>query len=150
VARGRYPRGGYGAVKEFRLVVPGVFIGLNQYIQVERGRAGRYRANQIKQEETDRVAWEALATGVPEQPLFTNPCHITIHWFSRDRRRDVDNIRFACKFILDGLVSSQVLPNDSQRYIASISDVFLVDRDNPRVVIRVEEISPDGATCKAL
>ncbi len=53
------------------------------------------------------------------------------------------NIRFALKFILDGLVEAGVLPNDSWRYVGDISDSYVVDRRHPRVVVTLTDSEED-------
>ena len=56
-------------------------------------------------------------------------------------RRDVDNIAFAHKFILDGLVSAGVLEGDSRKYVIGLQDEFPEpDPDNPRVEITITEV----------
>ena len=41
------------------------------------------------------------------------------------------------KFILDALVHAGVIPNDSQKYIVSIIHRFRVDKQNPRVEVKI-------------
>jgi len=40
--------------------------------------------------------------------------------------------------VLDGLVKAGIIPDDSPKYIHSFEDVFVLDRDNPRIVIDLE------------
>ena len=54
-------------------------------------------------------------------------------------RRDIDNVRFAAKFVLDALVETGVIPNDTQRYVRSISDRFMVNPKEPRIIVEMEE-----------
>ena len=65
------------------------------------------------------------------------PVVVEFDWFSRDRRRDPDNLRIGSKFVLDGFVEAGVLPDDSQRWIVGFQDRFHVDKDLPRVVVRL-------------
>lgn len=54
-------------------------------------------------------------------------------------KRDPDNLRgVATKYVLDGLVKAGIIPDDSPKYIHSFEDVFVLDRDNPRIVIDLE------------
>lgn len=67
--------------------------------------------------------------------------HIT--WYSKDKRKDPDNIASGIKFLLDGLVEAGVLPNDGWKEIRSISHSFHIDKANPRVEVEIFEVK-DG------
>lgn len=114
------------------LIIRGRFPSLNEYIDAERGI--RYKAAAMKREYTDRVSEAAIAQ---DMPTFKQPVFVVIDWFERDKRRDPDNIRFAAKFILDGLVRAGVIINDNQRWILGIEDRYFVDRDKPRVQVTI-------------
>ena len=60
---------------------------------------------------TDLVAWQ-----VKGKPPITEPCTITFYW-GISSKHDPDNIRFAAKYVLDGMIKGGVLPNDSQGWI---------------------------------
>ena len=99
-----------------RLTIPGRFPSLNEYVSAER--ADRRFGASMKRKETKRVA--------DAEP---------------NMRRDVDNIAFAHKFILDGLVSAGVLKGDSRKYVIGLQDEFTQpDPDNPRVEITIMEV----------
>lgn len=106
----------------------GRFPSLNEYIDAERGI--RYKAAAIKRKYTDLVAEAAC-----NMPAFLDPVYVTFDWYERDHRRDPDNIRFAAKFILDGLVKAGVIKNDTQRWICGLEDRYHVDAQRPRVVV---------------
>lgn len=81
----------------------------------------------------------ALNTG-ELQPI-SEPCTIRIDWHEKSKRRDVDNIQSAQKFILDALVQCGVLQNDSRKYVKQIYH-RIVDSDENKVSVT---ISSDGA-----
>ena len=54
------------------------------------------------------------------------------------RRRDLDNVAFAKKFIQDSLVHAGVLVNDGWNQIEGFTDDFAVDPKNPRVEVTIE------------
>ena len=83
------------------------------------------------------LAWEALAQNVTQ---VTDPAYIAFEWFTKDRRVDPDNVRFAAKYILDGLTKARVLPDDSMRWIRGFKDYFAVDKENPRVQVTLSEV----------
>ncbi|TFH72378.1 hypothetical protein E3V39_12420 [Gammaproteobacteria bacterium LSUCC0112] len=114
------------------ITIEGELCDLNTYVNAER--SNRFRASKIKKEETERVAWE-----VSNCPAITQyPVNITYTWYSKDSRKDVDNVAFAVKFIHDGLVEAGVLAGDGRKHIAGFSHAgFFVDRDRPRVEITI-------------
>ena len=71
-------------------------------------------------------------------PVFDGPVFVTFAWHEPNRRRDVDNVAFAKKFILDALVSLGVLPGDGRKVVTGFADEFHVDRRQPRVVVTIE------------
>lgn len=114
-----------------KLIIKGELTDLNAYIKSLN--SSRWGGNAIKQYETQRVAKEAMAAKLPAVKNY--PVKITYLWFSKDQRKDTDNVAFAKKFINDGLVLARVLENDSRKFIAGFSDEFFIDRKNPRVEV---------------
>jgi Holliday junction resolvase RusA-like endonuclease len=104
---------------------------LNDYITTQRTRY-HARANREKQRWTDLCAGYASGLGTVETPI-----RVRINWYEKNARRDVDNVAFSVKFILDGLVRAGVIPNDSQRYVRSIEHHVLIDRENPRIEVEL-------------
>jgi Holliday junction resolvase RusA-like endonuclease len=115
------------------LIIPGQFPGLNDYIRAERGN--RYAAATMKKQIEQKVM--LLAKGLP--PI-SRPVYMHYLWVEPNQRRDKDNIVFARKFIQDGLVRAGVLQGDGWKHIAGFSDSFAVDKHNPRVEVRIEEV----------
>lgn len=115
-----------------KLIIPGELPSLNEYIRAERSL--RYAASEMKRDATQRVAWEVQAQGLG--PV-GGAVHVHYHWFLPNRRKDLDNVRFAAKFINDGLVMAGVLPDDSMHYIRGLSDAFDVDREQPRIEVEL-------------
>ncbi|NGM16977.1 hypothetical protein GMI70_02965 [Eggerthellaceae bacterium zg-893] len=116
------------------MTVPGRFPGLNDYVEAER--ANRYAAAKMKRDETERVAAEAAAQKVPS---FSRPVRLGFLWVEPNRRRDLDNVAFAKKFVLDGLVAAGVIAGDGPRLVAGFEDSFSIDKEDPRVEITIEE-----------
>ena len=117
-----------------RLTIPGRFPSLNEYVSAER--ANRRFGASMKRKETKRVA--DAAQGLPH---LTNPVVVAFKWVEPNMRRDVDNIAFAHKFILDGLVAAGVLEGDSRKYVIGLQDEFTQpDPENPRVEITIMEV----------
>jgi hypothetical protein len=113
------------------LIIKGELTDLNTYINAQR--TNRFVGAKIKKDETERVAWECK-----RQKLKKITCEIPevfIDWYVKDAKKDADNITFAKKFILDGLVTSGVLPSDGRKFINAFSDIIYVDKKNPRIEI---------------
>lgn len=120
-----------------KLVIKGTLPGLNEYIGMERGRAGKYKANTAKQSVQRSIG--AAITKQLRGVRFTRPVMMHYTWYERDRRRDKDNIAFARKFVQDALVKSRVLENDGWRHIEGFSDDFAVDPKTPRVEVVITD-----------
>lgn len=61
-----------------------------------------------------------------------------ITWFCKNKRKDKDNIMGGQKFIFDGLVQANVLENDGWKQIGNVAHLFEVDKDNPRVEVKIK------------
>ena len=117
-----------------KLVITGRLDGLNQYTLACRGN--RYGGNQVKQKNQAVVISEILRQKLT--PLNKFPCKLSIKWYEPNLRRDIDNITFGVKFILDALVESGIIPDDSQKFVDQIEHQVLLDRKNPRIEVEVE------------
>jgi len=122
---------------EQTLTVYGELPHLNKVIRLAKGHWSGYSKD--KKRWTEVVALEALAQNVSE---VTAPVDITFKWFTKNRRIDPDNVRFAAKYVLDGLQKNKILPDDSWRWINGFKDCFAVDAQNPRVEITLSEVRP--------
>ena len=94
----------------------------------------KYKGASIKREVTDIIYWEAKSQKL--KPV-SKPVHISITWYCKNKKKDPDNIAFAKKFILDGLVKAGVLENDGWKQIEGFTDKFEVDKKNPRVEVLI-------------
>lgn len=114
--------------------IPGKLSGLNEYTSA--CRANRYKGAAMKRTNQDIAALSIRAARLKP---YDGPVRVSITWVEPNMRRDPDNIRFAAKFVLDALVQEGVIPNDTQRYVHGISDRFLVNKSNPRIIVEMEE-----------
>lgn len=67
------------------------------------------------------------------------PCEMHIYWHEATRRRDVDNIQSAQKFILDALQHFKIIKNDSRRYVKQIRHEVIDDTTN-YVTVELREV----------
>ncbi len=112
--------------------IEGRLPGLNEMIEAAKSHFGAYA--KMKETYTDMVAW--LAKKLPKYQQVS----ITITWYEPNEKRDPDNIMAGAKFILDGLVKAGPIPNDTRRYIKSITHIPELDRKNPRVEVEIVDI----------
>ncbi len=120
-----------------KLVIKGTLPGLNEYIDLERGKAGKQRANALKQR-TQQVIGAAINKQL-RGVRFTRPVTMHYTWVEKNRRRDKDNIAFARKFVQDALVRARVLENDGWRHVEGFTDSFAVDKNAPRVEVIITD-----------
>ncbi|MDI9600114.1 MAG: hypothetical protein QM323_11595 [Acidobacteriota bacterium] len=113
--------------------IPGSLPSLNQYTQACRSDA---RVGARLKRQVEAIVKVAAATQCP--PAFSGPVFLTFAWHESSRRRDLDNVAFAKKFVLDALVALGVLPDDGRRYVTGFADEFHLDRRDPRVVVTIE------------
>lgn len=107
----------------------------NEYIN--SCRRAWYIGASFKKKQTKRVSMELIAAGVPK---FTRPVLMHFRWFERDRRRDRDNIRSGEKYIMDALTERERITNDTQKWVIDSHHEILLDKQNPRIEIDIEEI----------
>ena len=68
------------------------------------------------------------------------PVCILFRWFEPNKKRDLDNICSAKKFIQDALVDIGILAGDGWRHIVGFTDEFYVDKENPRIEVIIREV----------
>ena len=90
---------------------------LNDYVAANR--ANRYEGGQMKKD-----IQRQIGLFVRKLPRFDYPVTIHFHWVEGNKRRDLDNIAFAKKFILDTLVSEGKLKDDNRRCVTGFIDTF--------------------------
>lgn len=71
-------------------------------------------------------------------PIYKNPIKINFIWVEDSKRRDLDNICFAKKFILDSMVKSGKLKDDNRKYVYAFTDNFRYENES-KVILEIEE-----------
>ena len=121
-----------------RFTVYGRLPGMNEYTASQRGN--RYHGANMKH--SAQKAVEAHIRAAKLKPI-KHPVRLLYTFYEKDRRRDLDNISgFAHKVIQDALVTTGVLKGDGWKYITGYTDVFAVDRKNPRIEVELIEVEP--------
>lgn len=120
----------------YRFTIPGRLPGLNEVIAANR--TNRHLGAKLKAD-TQRMIGRCIMAQLPGLHI-TRPVGITYCWIERDRRRDLDNIASAKKFIQDALVEQGVLENDGWKCVRELHDWFHVDKKEPRVTVEIKEL----------
>lgn len=110
--------------------IPERLPGLNEYTRA--CRANRYAAAKLKRETEDMILYYLHGA-----QKVTKPVRIDFLWMERDHRRDLDNVAFAKKFVLDAMTTAGILPDDSQAWVQGFTD-SLEHGKRYGVTIRIE------------
>lgn len=120
--------------------IQGRLDGLNEY--TNSCRSNRYGANAMKKRNQERVRIGLLKARSEEtlQRVYKYPIQLKIAWYGPNMHRDVDNITFATKFILDEMVKQGIIQDDSQKYVSGVIHDVRVDKENPRIEVEIQEV----------
>ena len=80
---------------------------------------------------------------IKELPEFVNPVKIKFLWIEGTKRRDLDGICFAKKFILDAMVKEGKLKDDNRKCVTAFTDIFRY-ADKTSVILEIEEVRNDA------
>ena len=117
--------------------IPMKLPSLNEYINL--CRTNPYMASKFKKDLEDEIA-----VYLKELPHFENPIRIHFYWVENNRRRDLDNVAYAKKHILDALVKAGKLKDDNRKCVYAFTDSFEYAKE-AKVILEIEE---EGCTWK--
>lgn len=121
-----------------KVVILGELSDLNNFINSQR--TNRFAGAKLKKENTEKCYNEFLLAKAAGLKV-TTPINLNITWYCKNKRKDKDNIAFAIKFILDGMIQAGVIPNDGWQEIAGFEHKFEIDKEYPRVEIEILEVN---------
>ena len=105
---------------------------LNEYINA--CRSNRFQGSKMKRDlEND------IGVFIAKLPKFEKPVKIHFHWVEGNKRRDLDNVAFAKKFILDAMVKAGKLKDDNRKCVTAFTDTFSYEKDF-KVILEIEEL----------
>lgn len=104
---------------------------LNDYVRA--CRTNRFQGAKMKQEIEDDIGFY-----IQSLPKLTSPVRIQFRWVEKTKRRDLDNICFAKKFILDALVKFGKLADDNRRCVTGFTDTFEYGKET-KVILYIME-----------
>lgn len=119
----------------YKVTIPMKLPSLNEFISACKVQRGRWnKGNEMKQKTQGELVYY-----LRQLPKFQRPIHIKFIWISeKSDRRDLDNIAFAKKFILDAMQQAGRLTNDNRKWVTSFEDEFMFG-DKYEVVLEIEE-----------
>lgn len=116
----------------YRVVIPFKLPSCNEYIN--ECRRNKYAGAKMKKE-IDKIIGYYLI----KLPKFGKPVKIHFHWVEGNKRRDLDGICFAKKFILDAMVKMNKLKDDNRKCVTAFTDTFEY-ADKSKVILEIEEL----------
>ncbi len=103
--------------------------------------SNKYVGSKFKKDVEEVIGWsirQALTSKTLHKP--TNAVVIRFEWHEKTKRRDADNIASAKKFILDALVKTGVLEDDSRKYVKGFYD-SIIDDTSDYVIVELIEVN---------
>jgi Holliday junction resolvase RusA-like endonuclease len=115
-----------------KIIIPGELPSLNEIIKAAKCHYGSYSS--MKKKYTSIVNLSS-----PKRRIETK-VDIYVKWITKNEKKDPDNVAAGIKFILDGLVESGIIVNDTRKYIGKITHEFGIDKENPRIEVDLIEL----------
>ncbi|MGN0683435.1 MAG: hypothetical protein ACI4JY_07120, partial [Oscillospiraceae bacterium] len=104
---------------------------LNEYIGEMNNT--RYKGNRLKKAMMELIQWniyESANLGKCRKVKPSEyPVELNIEWHEKDKRRDVDNIKSAAKFLLDAMTGIGLIVDDGRKHISQIHDTVIDDKE---------------------
>ncbi len=115
---------------EINFVLYGEFTPLNTFISATNHN--RFKGAEIKKDNGELALYQ-----LPNQQVTEYPVEIWFTWVTRNLKVDPDNTAFAIKYILDAMVEKGMIENDSRKHICGFRHAYAIDKDEPRVEIKI-------------
>ena len=115
-----------------KIEIPFRLPSLNQYIN--ECRKNRYAGANMKRNVDRDIGWY-----INKLPRYEKPIKIHFTWIEENKKRDLDNVCFAKKFVLDSMVKTGKLKNDNRNYVVGFQDSFQYGKES-KVILEIEEV----------
>lgn len=122
--------------KDIKVTIKLRLPGLNEYTR--ENRANKNQGARMKKEYETAIGYY-----LRDVPVLRPPVTIDFLWVEENRRRDLDNVAFAKKFILDALVRSKKLKDDNRKVVTAFRDSFAYDKES-RVELTIHQEQADA------
>ena len=116
-----------------RLEIPYKFPSLNEYTQANR--TNRYNGGRMKKTVENDIGYY-----INRLPVFKNPIKLHIHWIEGNKRRDIDNVMYAVKFINDAMVKAGKIEDDDAEHVTAILHTYGYEDNVWKVILDIEEV----------
>lgn len=101
---------------------------------IKKYRRNKYAGANMKKNVEKDIGWY-----INLLPAYQNPIKIHFVWVEENKRRDLDNVCFAKKFILDSMVKAGKLKDDNRNFVKGFRDDFEYGKSS-KVILEIEEI----------
>lgn len=118
-----------------KIEIPYKFPSLNDYTY-------QCRSNKFAGAIMKRKIQKDIGYIINTLPEFKNPIKINFTWIEGNKRRDLDNVCFAKKFILDAMVECGKMKDDNRNYVTGFTDNFEYGKET-KVILEIEEAKND-------
>ena len=118
------------------LIIPGKLPSLNEYTR--QCRSYKLAGAEMKKK-SERIISAYIQTQL-QGIHFEGTVKLAFRWYEPNKKRDLDNICFAKKFILDALVNNGTIKADGWKGVIGFIDNFFIDKENPRIEVDIEDI----------
>ena len=115
----------------YKIDIPYKFPSFNQY--VNECRKNKYAGGNMK-----KKIQEDIMYFINKLQQFKTPISIKFTWIVGNKRRDLDNICYAKKFILDSMVKAGKLKDDNRNYVIGFKDTFEYGKET-KVILEIKE-----------
>lgn len=120
-------------MKVQHFTIPFRLPSLNEYI--EQCRRNPHAGAKLKKDTDASIKWEIMAAKL--QPV-ESPCIVRMVFTEPNRKRDVDNVESAKKYVLDALAGYGVLQGDSPKWVVGVPS-YTEYGDRARVNVTIIE-----------
>ena len=107
----------------------------NEYAKANR--TNKYVGAEMKKN-TEFAIWTYIVSQLKNIKIH-NPVFITFTWVEENKKRDLDNVCFAKKFILDCMVKCGKLKDDNRNCVTGFTDTFEYGTET-KVILDIEEV----------
>ena len=105
-------------------------------------RYSKYKGHKLKQSTEEDIGYCVLLAQSKKDliPVTEYPVRVIFEWHEKTRKRDLDNIASAKKFILDALQKNRILQGDGQKCVGDLKDIFCIPSDKDEVIVYIEKM----------
>lgn len=124
-----------------RVEIPLRLPSLNEYVSANR--SNKFMGAKMKKDYQSQIGWFLKRLTPVKKPVI-----IHFQWVEPNKKRDLDNIAFGKKFILDSLVEQGILENDDHTHVRGFTDSFSYGGE--KIIVELEEINESMDTAEDL